>query len=89
LTLLVYRSKDIVKPEVAICVSIKSGNAVKRNRLKRIAREGIDPFIEDITEKCYMAFLPDPEFNKLDSAERAVCVMKLLIEAGLMKNGKL
>ena len=53
-----------------VCISRKTGKAVRRNRLRRITRESLDAMIPDIRTGHFVALFPGRSFSQLPPGER-------------------
>jgi len=77
-----YRDSEI-STRVAVCVARSAGNAVRRNRLKRITRSILYTHLNQVKENgLYLAFLPQRSFESLGMKEREQEVIGLLQKAG-------
>lgn len=70
-----------------LCVSRKAGGkATRRNRIRRVLREVIDPLLADL-QGCYdLALFPGRRFVELGSAEREQALRGLLRKACVLRN---
>ncbi|MBE7439992.1 MAG: ribonuclease P protein component [Spirochaetales bacterium] len=84
LTLLV-KPVPATESKVAICVSKRSGNAVQRNRLKRIVRASAAGFYPQIKPGYFLALIPDASFHSLSPEARLQSVQNLLTRAALLE----
>ncbi len=67
LLLISARSREGMK--IGLSVSKKVGNAVTRNRVKRLLREGIKPLEEKIDDKYMYVIIAYPSIAQRDCAE--------------------
>lgn len=70
---------------MAICVSRKLGNAVQRNRYRRVTREALDELIGDVEHGFYVAVFPREPFLKMAASARKQALQGGLREAGLLE----
>jgi ribonuclease P protein component len=84
-TFLVRKSKDKVK--LGIIASKKLGNAVTRNRIKRIFREAIKKLSEFIKEPIEIVVIPGAITAKYSSDEAFEATKKAFDSAGLIQTG--
>lgn len=68
----------------AICVSRAVKKAVNRNRLKRIAREALDPLVSRISDGYYLAVFPGSGFDALNPFARIEHLAGALKKAGIL-----
>ena len=69
-----------------LCVSRKAGKATRRNRIRRVLREVIDPVLVDL-QGCYdLALFPGRRFAELDPAERERAFRGLLRKAKVLSD---
>jgi ribonuclease P protein component len=71
-----------------ICVSRKTGKAVRRNRLRRVTRESLDPMIPDIRTGHFVALFPGRSFSQLPPAERTRALGGVFRKARLLEQGR-
>ncbi len=73
--------------KIGLAIGRKFGNAVKRNRAKRILRSICDLYLSEMKRGCYFIIQPNEDFKKL-TYETVKGIMKELLEkAGIMQNG--
>ncbi|EHQ07941.1 Ribonuclease P protein component [Leptonema illini DSM 21528] len=75
------------KPEelrFAVCVSVRFGNSVKRNRLKRIFRAALMPYLLRIQKGWVIAVLPTGKTEGLTSTIVAEQLEDLLRSRGML-----
>lgn len=70
---------------IAVCVSKRQGNAVTRNRLKRITRENLEIYCDSLIQDVHVAILPERNVLKWKPQERQKRIQKLLMKAGLIR----
>lgn len=68
----------------AICVSVRFGNSVKRNRLKRILRAALMPYLLRIEKGWVIAVLPGRKTDGLTSTKVSEQLESLLVSCGLL-----
>ena len=82
-SIIVLHEADQQVARVAVCVSKKQGNAVLRNRLKRISRELLDTMIVDL-KPCSLALLPNRSLLHAKHSKRQDQLQNLLRRANLL-----
>ena len=81
--LIFFDRRDDAPVRVGIIVSAKRGNAVKRNKVKRLIREAFRVHLEDMKSGIDVTFIVwDPDFSLVSISEE---IMKLMKEAGCIK----
>ena len=78
---LLYRERP-GKTLVAVCIGRNQAGAVKRNRLRRVVRESLNPLIPECPEGFDLAFFPNPFYDRLDQKEREKAIRQLLARLG-------
>lgn len=76
--LLLVRGKSQSGRRVAFIVSKKIGNAVKRNRIKRLLRESYRTHKYKINEKTDLIFIAKPRISEANSRNIDIEVLNLL-----------
>ncbi|MCR9143548.1 MAG: ribonuclease P protein component [bacterium] len=71
-----------------VCVSRKTGKAVRRNRLRRITRESLDPMIPDIRTGHFVALFPGRSFSQQTPDDRSRALSGLLKKARLLNQNR-
>lgn len=67
-----------------LCVSRKAGKAARRNRIRRVLREVIDPMLADMQGYYDLALFPGRRFAELNPAEREWALRGLLRKAKVL-----
>lgn len=83
LTLLVKQAPG-QQTRFAVCVGKRLGRAVVRNRLRRVTKEALEPFVGSVAPGSEVALLPNPQFESLSAPERVRLTGQLLSKAGLL-----
>jgi ribonuclease P protein component len=82
-SLLVCDATQTDPTRFAICVSKKIGKAVRRNRLRRVTRESLDPMVSVVRKGHHVALFPGRRFLELAPGERERTLARALKRAGL------
>ncbi len=82
--LLVFSPSKNKNVKVGISVSKKVGNAVKRNRARRIIREGITPYLEKMEPNFNVIVVAKPSIDGLKMPEVRADILATLSKAGLL-----
>lgn len=82
--LLVFSPSKNKNVKVGISVSKKVGNAVKRNRARRILREAISPYLEKINPNFNLIIVAKPSIEGIGMQEAREDLTAVLNKAGLL-----
>ena len=81
--MLVYTSSKNQNIKVGISVSKKVGNAVKRNRARRLLREAISPFLPNLEKNCNLIVVAKQSIKGLKMNDVQKDLKHTLEKAGL------
>ncbi len=75
-------------PRVAFAVSKKIGNAVVRNKIKRLLREGVRPYISQLDSNYDIIFVARAKIKGISLQDIEKSIAKLLTRAQLLKRSE-
>lgn len=83
--LLLISAKSREGLKIGLSVSKKTGNAVTRNRIKRLLREGVQTLIQDIDPRFLYVIVASPSLADLGYAQVLEELRKAFSKAGKLK----
>lgn len=88
LVLYLYKRTEGQHPRIAFAVSKKIGNAVVRNRIKRLLREGVRPYVSQLDRNYDIIFVARAKIKGISLQDIEKCILKLLTRGKLLKEAE-